>query len=151
MLNVKRLNVERDTLETSLTERARSVKSFEDLRVFQEARELSRRVHALTRNGQIAKDFVLIDQMRRAVLSIVSNIAEGFERQSKAEFVRFLYIAKGSCGELRAQALVTLDEGYWTKEVHAEIDDKCRKLSSGLSNFISYLEKSEVVRRQRRG
>jgi four helix bundle protein len=132
-------------------ETTKRVQSFEDLRVFQEARELSRRVHALTRSGSIAKDFVLVDQMRRAVLSVVSNIAEGFERQSNAEFIRFLYMAKGSCGELRAQALVAMDEGHWTKEIHAEIDDKCRKLSSGLSNFISYLERSDVSRRQRRG
>lgn len=133
-----------------MADSAKAVKSFEDLRVFQQARELSQRVHALTRSGPITKDYVLVDQMRRAVLSIVSNIAEGYERQSNVEFVRFLYIAKGSCGELRAQALVALDERHWTKEEHAEMNDRCRKLSAGLSNLISYLGKSEVSRRQRR-
>ncbi len=109
---------------------------------------MSRRVHALTRSGPIAKDYGLADQMRRSAVSIVSNIAEGFERQSNAEFIRFLYMAKGSCGELRAQALVALDEGYWSKQEHQEINDRCRKLSAGISNLIAYLEKSEVTRRQ---
>jgi four helix bundle protein len=88
--------------------------------------------------------------MRRAVLSIVSNIAEGFERQSNAEFARFLYIAKGSCGELRAQVLVSLDEELWTKTTHDEINERCRKLSASVSNLISYLNKSVVVRKQQR-
>jgi four helix bundle protein len=136
--------------QTSLSNPAKGVTRFEDLRVFQQARELSHRVHALTRNGVIAKDRVLVDQMRRAVLSIVSNIAEGFERQSNAEFVRFLYMAKGSCGELRAQALVALDEEYWSKEIHDEINERCRKLSASLSNLISYLRKSAVARKQQR-
>lgn len=129
---------------------AKGVTRFEDLRVFQQARELSRRIHALTRTGPIARDRVLVDQMRRAVLSIVSNIAEGFERQSNAEFSRFLYIAKGSCGELRAQVLVALDEEHWTKATHDEINERCRKLSASLSNLISYLNKSVVVRKQQR-
>ena len=136
--------------ETHLPNPAKGVTRFEDLRVFQQARELSRRIHVLTRTGVISRDRVLVDQMRRAVLSIVSNIAEGFERQSNAEFARFLYIAKGSCGELRAQALVALDEAHWTKEIHDEINERCRKLSASLSNLISYLNKSAVVRKQQR-
>ena len=125
-------------------------KSFEDLHIFQEARRLTKRIYALTNSGSLAKDFRLVDQMRRAAVSILSNIAEGFERQSNADFVRFLYMATGSCGELRAQAIVSLDEGHWPREIQVEIDDKSRKLSSGLSNFIAYLEKSEIARRQRR-
>ena len=136
--------------ETNLPNPAKGVTRFEDLRVFQQARELSHRVHALTRTGVISKDRILVDQMRRAALSIVSNIAEGFERQSNAEFGRFLYIAKGSCGELRAQALVAIDEELWTKTIHDEINERCRKLGASLSNLISYLKKSAVARRQQR-
>ena len=129
---------------------AKGVTRFEDLRVFQQAREVCHRVHALTKTGAIVKDRVLVDQMRRAALSIVSNIAEGFERQSNAEFARFLYIAKGSCGELRAQALVALDEEHWTKTTHDEINERCRKLGASLSNLISYLNQSGVARKQQR-
>jgi four helix bundle protein len=129
---------------------AKGITRFEDLRVFQQARELCHRVHTLTRTGAISRDRVLVDQMRRAVLSIVSNIAEGFERQSNAEFARFLYIAKGSCGELRAQALVALDEEHWTKTIHDEINERCRRLGASLSNLILYLNKSAVARKQQR-
>ena len=134
--------------QTNLGNPAKGVTRFEDLRVFQQARELCHRVHILTRTGTISRDRVLVDQMRRAALSVVSNIAEGFERQSNAEFMRFLYIAKGSCGELRAQGLVALDEEHWTKTIHDEINERCRKLSASLSNLISYLAKSAVVRKQ---
>jgi four helix bundle protein len=136
--------------QTELPSPAKGVTRFEDLRVFEQARELSHRIHALTRTGPIYRDRILVDQMRRAALSIVSNIAEGFERQSNAEFVRFLYMAKGSCGELRAQALVALDEEHWTKAIHDEINERCRKLGASLSNLISYLQKSAVAGKQRR-
>ncbi|MCL4522403.1 MAG: four helix bundle protein [Acidobacteria bacterium] len=128
---------------------AKKVTRFEDLNVYQQARELCQRVYALTRSGAISKDYGLRDQMRRSAVSIVSNIAEGFERQSNAEFARFLYVAKGSCGELRAQAQVGSDEKYWDTAAQEEISGRCRKLSAGLSNFISYLERSAVTRRQR--
>ena len=128
---------------------AKKVTRFEDLNVYQQARELCQRVYALTRSGPISKDYGLRDQMRRSAVSIVSNIAEGFERQSNAEFSRFLYIAKGSCGELRAQAQVGVDEKYWDTASYEEIGGRCRKLSAGLSNLIGYLERSAVIRRQR--
>jgi four helix bundle protein len=126
-----------------------TVKEFEDLRIFQEARELVRRVYALTRSGPIIRDRGLCDQMRRAAVSVVSNIGEGFERQSNVEFARYLYIAKGSCGELRAQALVALDETYWTKKDYDEIRGRCRKLSVGIARLIVYLERNAPTRRQR--
>lgn len=128
---------------------AKKVTRFEDLNVYQQARELCQRVYALTRSGPISKDYGLRDQMRRSAVSIVSNIAEGFERQSNAEFGRFLYVAKGSCGELRAQTQVGADEKYWDSAAYEEISGRCRKLSAGLSNLISYLDRSTVIRRQR--
>jgi four helix bundle protein len=126
-----------------------TVKDFGDLHVFQEARKLVQRVHLLTRTGTLTRDYGLVDQIRRSAVSVLSNIAEGFERQTNAEFVRFLYMAKGSCAELRAQAIVARDATYWNDSEYNEIRDACRRLSAGLSNFITYLERSGVVRRRR--
>lgn len=105
---------------------AAKVKSFEDLRVFQEARTLASHIYALTRSNQLSQDFALVDQMRRSALSVLSNIAEGFERETDAEFVRSLYLAKGSCRELRAQALLAWDQKFMTKDEHEEIRSLCR-------------------------
>src|SRR5947209_3264282 len=90
----------------------KGAKSFEGLRVFQSARALNNDVWNLSRTGAASKDSVFINQTRRSALSIVSNIAEGFERNSRREFIQFLSIAKGSCGELRAQFLIALDQKY---------------------------------------
>jgi four helix bundle protein len=85
---------------------------FEDLQVWQKARELTREVYDVTSRRAFARDFGLRDQIRRAAVSVMSNIAEGFERGSDAEFGRFLLIAKGSCGEVRSQLYVASDQGY---------------------------------------
>jgi len=81
---------------------ANGAKSFEDLRIFREARKLTGKIWRTTRNKPFSLDKALVGQVRRTGLSIVSNIAEGFERGSRAEFGRFLKIAKASCGEVRA-------------------------------------------------
>lgn len=119
-----------------------SARSFNDLHVFRQARELVNRVYDLTMDGSIRKDYALTDQMRRAALSTLSNIAEGFEKGTRPEFARSLYIAKGSNGELRAQALVALDRKYWPKETFEEVNDKSRRLGAGLANLIAYLKRS---------
>jgi len=80
-----------------------AVKYFEDLEVWKEARRLTNEIYGATRNDGFSKDFGLRDQIQRAAVSIMSNIAEGFERGGNQEFIQFLYIAKGSCGEVRAQ------------------------------------------------
>ena len=87
-------------------------KAFDDLLVFQEARRLSFDIWKLTRTTPCLGDTVFSHQIRRAGLSVVSNIAEGFERGSRAEFAHFLKIAKGSCGEIRAQLMIALDQNY---------------------------------------
>src|SRR5216684_4253257 len=89
-----------------------AVKVFEDLEVWKEARRLTQRIYQLTKNENFSKDFALRDQIRRAAVSIMSNIAEGFERSGTAEFNQFLATAKGSAGEVRAQLYVALDQGY---------------------------------------
>jgi four helix bundle protein len=121
---------------------------FVDLRVFQEARRLSRRVYELTSTGPITRDRSLVDQMRRASVSVMSNIAEGFDSQSNADFVRFLYVAKKSCAEIRAQAFVSLDQDYWSREVVKEIQIGYRGLSIGLAKLIRYLIETDNSRRK---
>ena len=88
------------------------VKNFEDLEIWKDARALTREVYQLTRDSKFLKDFGLRDQIRRAAISVMSNIAEGFERGGNQEFVQFLYVAKASCGEVRSQLYVALDQGY---------------------------------------
>jgi len=88
------------------------VERFEDLIAWQKARVLTRKVYAVTEQGKFGRDFGLRDQVRRAAVSIMSNIAEGFERGRPAEFHQFLSIAKGSCAELRTQLYVALDVGH---------------------------------------
>jgi four helix bundle protein len=85
---------------------------FEELIAWQKARELTRDVYIATRNGPFAKDFGLSGQIQRAGVSIMSNIAEGFERNGHTEFYHFLGVAKASCAELRSQLYVALDAGY---------------------------------------
>ena len=88
------------------------VKDFEDLEIWKEARRLTCEIYDLSKDAKFSKDFGLRNQMQRAAVSIMSNIAEGFERGGNQEFVQFLYIAKGSCGELRSQLYVALDQAY---------------------------------------
>src|ERR1051325_6390084 len=91
---------------------ADSVGKFEDLIAWQKARELTRRIYEITRAGEFTKDFRLSGQIQSAAVSIMSNIAEGFERSGLGEFHQFLSTAKASCAELRSQLYVTLDVGY---------------------------------------
>ena len=90
-------------------------KQFEDLKVWQQSRKLAEFVYQITGQGQFSKDYGLVDQIRRAAVSVMSNIAEGFERGSNEETIYFFYIAKGSCGEVRSQLYVALDMGYIDK------------------------------------
>ena len=94
----------------------KKIERFEDFIAWQRARELTREVYKATSFGNFARDFGLKDQIRRAAVSIMSNIAEGFERGRASEFHQFLSIAKGSCAELRSQLYVALDANYLTPE-----------------------------------
>jgi len=123
---------------------------FEELNVYQRARELTTRVYELTRDGAFARDFGLAGQVRRASVSIMSNIAEGFERGTDPEFAQFLFIAKGSCGEVRAQISVALDQKYVSQEDYDDLTGRCRRISGMLGNLIKYLKqpRSSVRRSQ---
>jgi len=87
------------------------IKKFEDLESWKKARTLTNEVYKATTAGNFVRDFALKDQIRRASISILSNIAEGFERGGDKEFLQFLAVAKGSCGEVRAQLYIALDQG----------------------------------------
>lgn len=123
--------------------RNQRVESFEDLNVYRQARDLTNKIYEITRQGFFAKDYGLGDQIRRASVSIMSNIAEGFERGTNAEFTRFLFIAKGSCGEVRAQLAISFDQKYIADEnVYPNLVNQCRRISGMLSNLITYLKTS---------
>jgi four helix bundle protein len=107
-----------------------SVKTFEDMEVWKEARRLTQRIYHLTKNEDFAKDFGLRDQIRRAAVSIMSNIAEGFERGGNQEFVQFLYVAKASCGEVRSQIYVALDQNYVANIEVGELTKSFKRLSA---------------------
>ena len=119
-----------------------AVKLFEDLEIWKEARRLTQRIYQLTKTDNFAKDFALRDQIRRAAVSIMSNIAEGFERGGNPEFIQFLYVAKASCGEVRSQIYVALDQGYITKPDSGESIIAFRRLSGMIGNLINYLRRS---------
>jgi four helix bundle protein len=92
------------------------VERFEDLIAWQKARELTRSIYQITNSGDFARDYGLRDQIRRASVSVMSNLAEGFDRGGRAEFHQFLVIAKGSCAEVRSQLYVALDAAYISQE-----------------------------------
>ncbi len=121
-----------------------TIERFEDIEAWQTARELTRMVYALSNDGAFAHDFGLRDQMRRAAVSVMSNIAEGFESRTSPLFVEFLGRAKGSAGEVRAQAYVALDAGYLGQPQFEQLSDLADKCSRQLSRFISYLERANV-------
>lgn len=110
------------------------IRRFEDLLVWQMAIELVKRIYILTASGPLKTDFGLKDQMRRAAVSIPTNIAEGFERLSRKEYLLFLNIAKGSAGELRSLLRVALEVGYLQTHAHDELNDSVSKLSAYLFN-----------------
>ena len=120
------------------------VEVFEDLEVWREARELCKLVFEITSSDVCKKDFKFRDQFRASSGSIMDNIAEGFERGGNKEFIQFLYIAKGSCGETRSQSYRALDFGYINKKEHTVLLDKTTNLSKKLSSFITYLKNSDL-------
>ena len=122
-----------------------TVKDFEELAIFQKARELSKKIYPVTNREGFKSDYRFVQQIRAAAGSIMDNIAEGFERAGNKEFLNFLYIAKGSCGEFRSQLIRANDVGYLTKEEYEELYSECRKLSAGIMNFIKEIKASDIT------
>ena len=114
--------------------------SFEEIIAWQKARELNVQIYSVTNtNANFSKDFGLRDQIRRACISISSNIAEGFERETTKEFIRFLFIAKASAGEFRSQLYLAFDLEYLDKENFEILNSKVNDISKLLSGLIKYL------------
>ena len=116
-----------------------SYKRFEDLPVWQDAMELADQLYDVTEGDAFRRRYSLRDQMERAVLSVSSNIAEGFERGTRNEFLSFLYIARGSCGELRSQLAFCARRRLVDRETHAALRGKCLGVSRQLAAFAGYL------------
>ena len=119
-----------------------SVQQFEDLAVWREARQRVQEIYRLTKTEKFSKDFDLRHQIQGAAVSIMSNIAEGFERGGNQEFIQFLYIAKGSCGEARSHIYVALDQQYIAEATADHLNKDLKRLSGMLRNLISYLRRS---------
>ena len=118
------------------------IERFEDLEVWQLARGVANEIYDITSTGQFSYDYVLRDQIRRAAVSIFSNIAEGFERDGNKEFINFLTIAKGSCGEVRAQLRFAVDRNYIEQSKFDCIQEKLISLNRQISGFCRYLKQS---------
>ena len=116
-----------------------TIERFEDIKAWQAARELVSAVYRVSGKGKFEKDFGLRDQIQRASVSVMANIAEGFERGSDKEFHRFLYIAKGSAGEVRSHLFVALDLGYVTSDEFDNLRAKAEDVAKTISGFITYL------------
>ena len=116
-----------------------SAKKFEDLWIWQEARKLVADIYRDMKSGNGAKDFAFRDQIQRTGISIMNNIAEGFERSTDLEFARFLDIAKGSCGEVRSLYYSAEDLNYVSANVATERRGRTRKISAGIVGLTSHL------------
>jgi four helix bundle protein len=122
------------------------VRRFEDLVAWQLARELTSELYGITRQGAFSRDFGLVDQMRRAAVSIMSNIAEGFDRESIAERLHFYVIAKASCAELRSQLYVALDAGYMDQPTFDTLQAKADRTARVLSGLRSSTNRARIPR-----
>lgn len=121
-----------------------TVKRFEELKIWQQAKELTNLVYDFTNKPGFSKDRILTDQARRAAVSIMANIAEGFERGSNKEFIQFLFIAKGSCGELRSHLIFANERKYIDQEKFVHAIDMAAGISNMLFKFITYLQKANI-------
>jgi four helix bundle protein len=120
------------------------IKEYEEMEAWKESRVLANRIYDATNASLLAKDFGLRDQMRRAAISILSNIAEGFEGGGDKEFFQFLAQAKGSAGELRSQLYLALDRGYLLQLEFDELCRQVRKVSRMISGLMGYLRESKM-------
>ena len=119
--------------------------SFEDLQVWKDSRILVKSIYQLTSDGKFSKDFGLREQIQRASVSIMNNIAEGFERNNNKKYIKFLGYSKGSAGEVRSMLYVTTDLGYISQDNFNMHYQMAINIITQISNFIKYLKKSSIV------
>jgi len=116
-----------------------AVQYFEDLDCWKLGRELSKKIYAITKSDGFSKDYGLKDQIRRAVVSIMTNVAEGYERGTNKDFSKFLYIARGSAGEVRSLLYVALDQDYIKEADFENHQNLCRRCSAVIYGLIKHL------------
>lgn len=121
------------------------VQNFEDLAIYQKSCELATQVYKITRTGEFKYDTRFVQQIRASSGSVSDNIAEGFERQGNKEFINFLYIAKGSCGELRSQVNRAHNVGFIDDETFNQMYTDCKKLSASILKMIQSLKASDIT------
>jgi four helix bundle protein len=119
-------------------------KSFEEIEVWKLARVFAKAIWMVSNKGSFAKDFRLKDQINGSAGSIMDNIAEGYERDGKKEFIQFLSIAKGSSGESRSQLYLALDRGHISSEEFDKLSKDAHDISKQLSGFMNYLSGSDI-------
>ena len=117
-------------------------KKFEEIECWKRARELTRRIYEVTNRPAFARDFGLKDQIRRASVSVISNIAEGYDRSGTAEFIHFLAIAKGSAAEVSSQLYVALDQGYIQEDQFLELNSLASETGNMVAGLMRYLRAS---------
>ena len=117
-----------------------TIKRFEELDVWKAGMELCSSIYSLTNTDSFSKDYGLKDQIRRSAISVPSNISEGYERDSQKQFIYFLVIAKGSCGELRTQLKIASNLNYINVNEYEKLNLECLSVSKQLAGFISYLK-----------
>ncbi|WP_309385277.1 four helix bundle protein [Cerasicoccus frondis] len=120
------------------------IERFEEIQAWREARELTKEIYILCKQEPLSSDFGLRDQIRRSAVSIGSNIAEGFGRGSRPEFVRFLRIAQGSAYEFRSQLYTLLDANYLDAGTFQRLHDQAVSTANLIGGFLRYLEKSKT-------
>lgn len=118
-----------------------AIRRFEDVKAWQEARALTREVYAACRRGELTRDFGLRDQLQRAAVSVMSNIAEGFGRRSDGQFAHFLDIARGSATEVQSLLYVALDAGYLDERTFGDLYGLADQTAALIGGFIAYLRK----------
>lgn len=118
---------------------------FEELTIFQMARDLCKEVYGITKEGEFSRDSRFVQQIRAAAGSVMDNIAEGFERDGNKEFVNFLYFAKGSCGEVRSQIIRASDVGFIDNDSATKLYNDCINISKSISKFITSLKGSSIT------
>lgn len=122
------------------------IKNFKDLEIWKLALLITKQIYDLSAKKDFSHDFGLSNQIRRAVVSISSNIVEGFEKSNNNEFIRYLKIAKGSAGEVRNQLEIAKVVGYISEKELVEIDKKLIELAAQIGGFIKYLETQRKIK-----
>jgi four helix bundle protein len=120
------------------------IQRFEDIVAWQKARELTREIYAHAKIGPFAKDFGLREQIQRASVSIMGNVAEGFDRGGDKEFIQFLSISKGSCGEVKSHLYVALDQQYVNSTQFDRLYNSADEVGRLLAGFMTYLKQSNL-------